>query len=141
MMTTSTAMMMIIGNLSIPKHSKNSFFSRKWKREQRKSEIMRSFPPSYVSGGNPHLAATYMANLNKAAAYAAHAAASRHSMIGPSFGGPPQSNLGATSVTSQEDLTVDNRVRLQQDAYGHNIYAVSGFFDFESHKIMHLSLH
>ena len=111
------------------KHSKIPFSSRKWKREQRKSEIMRSFPPSYVSGGNPHLAATYMPNLNKAAAYAAHAAASRHSMIGPSFGGP-QSNLGGTSVTSQEDLTVDNRVRLQQDAYGHNVYAVSCSFDF-----------
>ena len=38
---------------------------------------MRSFPPSYISNGppNPHLAATYMANLNKAAAYAAAALA------------------------------------------------------------------
>ena len=91
---------------------------------------MRSFPPSYISNApghpNPHLAATYMANLNKAAAYAAAAAASRHSVMtataaaaaaGPNYG--PQTPM-ATSVTSQEDL------RLQQEPYGgHNIYAVS----------------
>ena len=92
---------------------------------------MRSFPPSYISNApgppNPHLAATYMANLNKAAAYAAAAAASRHSVMtataaaaaGPNYG--PQTPM-ATSVTSQEDL------RLQQEPYGgHNIYAVSFF--------------
>ena len=73
---------------------------------------MRSFPPSYISNApghpNPHLAATYMANLNKAAAYAAAAAASRHSVMtataaaaGPNYG--PQTPM-ATSVTSQEDL-------------------------------------
>ena len=105
-------------------HQKNPIYllhSRKWKREQRKSEIMRSFPPSYISNApghpNPHLAATYMANLNKAAAYAAAAAASRHSVMtatanagtnygppqtaaGPNYG-PPQNPM-ATSVTSQE---------------------------------------
>ena len=104
-------------------HQKNPIHlhSRKWKREQRKSEIMRSFPPSYISNApghpNPHLAATYMANLNKAAAYAAAAAASRHSVMtatanagtnygppqtaaGPNYG-PPQNPM-ATSVTSQE---------------------------------------
>ena len=39
---------------------------------------MRGFPPTYLNGPqapNPHLAATYMANLNKAAAYAQAAAA------------------------------------------------------------------
>ena len=39
---------------------------------------MRGFPPTYLNGPpapNPHLAATYMANLNKAAAYAAAAQA------------------------------------------------------------------
>ena len=54
------------------------FHSRRWKREQQKAEIMRGFPPTYLNGPqapNPHLAATYMANLNKAAAYAQAAAA------------------------------------------------------------------
>ena len=90
---------------------------------------MRSFPPSYISNGppNPHLAATYMENLNKAAAYAAAAAASRHSVMTPSFA-PPQTQMGGASVNSQEDLSVaENRVRLQQEPYGHNVYAVSFF--------------
>ena len=45
---------------------------------------MRGFPPTYLNGPpapNPHLAATYMANLNKAAAYAAAAQAAASSTI------------------------------------------------------------
>ena len=45
---------------------------------------MRGFPPTYLNGPpapNPHLAATYMANLNKAAAYAAAAQAAANSTM------------------------------------------------------------
>ena len=88
---------------------------------------MRGFPPTYLNGGptagpgphaaNPHLAATYMANLNKAAAYAAAAAAvntiPRHYTYQP--------------TASHEDLSAEGRMRQQnKDPFtGNNIYAVS----------------
>lgn len=96
--------------------------SRRWKREQQKAEIMRGFPPTYANNTNPHVAATYMANLNKAAAYAAAAAAAANTL-------PRHYSFQATS---HEDLTAEGRLRQQQskDPYGHNIYAVS--FPFQA---------
>ena len=105
------------------------FFSRRWKREQQKAEIMRGFPPTYLNGpataaaANPHMAATYMANLNKAAAYAAAVSAAANSM--------PR-HYAYNQAASHEDLTAEGRMRVQpppqqqtKDPYGHNIYAVS----------------
>ena len=85
---------------------------------------MRGFPATYLNPPtpNPHLAATYMANLNKAAAYAAAAHAANTV--------PRHYNYNATS---HEDLTQEGRLRVQQqqqkDPYGHNIYAVSTCFN------------
>ena len=80
---------------------------------------MRGFPPTYLNGpaaANPHIAATYMANLNKAAAYAAAAAQAANTL-------PRHYN---SYQTSHEDLTAEGRMRQQtKDPYGHNIYAVS----------------
>jgi hypothetical protein len=99
-------------------------WSRRWKREQQKAEIMRGFPPTYLNGPqapNPHLAATYMANLNKAAAYAQAAAAVANNTMPRHY---------SYQATSHEDLTAEGRMRVQQqppqtpkDPYGHNIYA------------------
>ena len=91
---------------------------------------MRGFPPTYLNGPpapNPHLAATYMANLNKAAAYAA--AIQQNSTMPRHY---------SYQATSHEDLTAEGRMRVQpqpqpppqtKDPYGHNIYAVSHFFN------------
>merc|ERR1719266_3072148 len=99
-------------------------WSRRWKREQQKAEIMRGFPPTYLNGPpapNPHLAATYLANLNKAAAYAA--AIQQNSTMPRHY---------SYQATSHEDLTAEGRMRVQpqpqpppqtKDPYGHNIYA------------------
>ena len=72
------------------------------------------------------MAATYMANLNKAAAYAAAVSANRHhSLMTPVY------HQNQAMATSHEDLTVEGRaMRVQQqtksDPYGQqNIYAVS----------------
>ena len=86
---------------------------------------MRGFPPTYLNNPNPHLAATYMANLNKAAAYAAAVSAPRHhSLMTPVY------HQNQSMATSHEDLTAEGRMRVQQqtktDPYNQqNIYAVS----------------
>ena len=102
---------------------------------------MRGFPPTYLNANpNPHLAATYMANLNKAAAYAAAVSANRHhSLMTPVY------HQNQAMATSHEDLTAEGRMRVQQqqtkasvDPYNQNIYAVSAnfkkafFFAFDS---------
>jgi len=87
---------------------------------------MRGFPPTYLNANpNPHLAATYMANLNKAAAYAAAVSANRHhSLMTPVY------HQNQAMATSHEDLTAEGRMRVQQqqtkasvDPYNQNIYA------------------
>ena len=92
---------------------------------------MRGFPPTYLNANpNPHLAATYMANLNKAAAYAAAVSANRHhSLMTPVY------HQNQAMATSHEDLTAEGRMRVQQqqtkasvDPYNQNIYAVSANF-------------
>ena len=93
---------------------------------------MRGFPATYLNNPNPHLAATYMANLNKAAAYAAAVSANRHhSLMTPVY------HQNQAMATSHEDLTAEGRLRVQQqqtkantaDPYNQqNIYAVSAFF-------------
>jgi hypothetical protein len=113
-------------------------FSRKWKREQQKAEIMRGFPPTYLNGPNPGpasnaaMAANYMANLNKAAAYAAAAAAVRHNTMG-GYGdyGPQSPNSLAPALNPPEDLTAEGRVRYgSQETFGPNVYAVSFIHSF-----------
>ena len=93
---------------------------------------MRGFPATYLNNPNPHLAATYMANLNKAAAYAAAVSANRHhSLMTPVY------HQNQAMATSHEDLTAEGRLRVQQqqtkantaDPYNQqNIYAVSALF-------------
>ena len=93
---------------------------------------MRGFPPTYLNANpNPHMAATYMANLNKAAAYAAAVSANRHhSLMTPVY------HQNQAMATSHEDLTAEGRMRVQQqqtkasavDPYNQNIYAVSENF-------------
>lgn len=93
---------------------------------------MRGFPPAYLNANpNPHMAATYMANLNKAAAYAAAVSANRHhSLMTPVY------HQNQAMATSHEDLTAEGRMRVQQqqtkasavDPYNQNIYAVSENF-------------
>lgn len=91
-------------------------WSRRWKREQRKAEIMRTFPSTYLNGPNPHLAATYMANMNKAAAYAAAVSRQHMTLNGQVPYGAQQPPL----ATSEEEMRT-------KDIYGQNIYAVGCF--------------
>ena len=68
---------------------------------------MRGFPPTYLNGPpapNPHLAATYMANLNKAAAYAAAAQAAASSTIPRHYSYQVKTRIKKTSVHERELL-------------------------------------
>ena len=102
-----------------------NFFSRRWKREHQKAEILRSFPPYIIPGNAPAYAspasaaaaANYITNLNKAAAMSAAAVGHMQQQ--------QQQQQQQQRAVMQQGTPTEKRARWMAENYGQNIYAVS----------------